>query len=233
MKLTLSDIKGKPMGIDTIRRTKAATRSAMWIKKNEHSLREIALVFFILALFVGVVWLTGKDVEPIAFVLGSICTLLYISPKLARYVLPDRKPVRYMSYDEILDFITKSDAKLDWKWIETNRAEEAFLKEDPRLRISVRYDQDGIHQKDFTESWMTAFADPKASSYWFNLSYDHALIDRFILVSVDGGKAELPMSDPDTLQVDPLNYKVAEIFDKHNTLEEYMTRGGLRVEKNT
>lgn len=217
------------MGIDSIRKTKAATRSAMWIKKNEHSLREVALIFFILALFVGVIWITGKDVEPIAFVLGSICTLLYVSPKLARYVLPDRKPVRYMSYDEILDFINKSDSKLDLKWIETNMAEEAFLKEDPRLRISVRYDEDGIQQKDFTESWMTAFADPTASCYWFDLSYDHALIDRFILVSVDGGKAELPLPEPGSLHIDPLNYKVAQIFDEHNTLEEYMSKAGLHV----
>ena len=219
------------MGLDSIRKTRTATSSAMWVKNNEHSLREVALIFFILALFVGVIWITGKDVEPIAFVLGSICTLLYVSPRLARYVLPDRKPVRYMSYDEILDFIKQSDAKLDWKWIETKWSEEAFLKEDPRLRITARYDKDGVHQQEFTESWMEAFTDPKASSYWFDLSYDHALIDRFILVPVDGGKAELPTPEPGTLQVDPLNYKVAQIFDEHNTLEEYMVRAGLHLKR--
>ncbi|MBW2194336.1 MAG: hypothetical protein JRF37_01855 [Deltaproteobacteria bacterium] len=58
------------------------------------------------------------------------------------------------------------------------------------------------------------------------------MIDRFILVSVDGGRAELPLPNPATLEVDPLVYKVAQVFDEHNNLEEYMSRAGLRV-KNT
>lgn len=219
------------MSIDSIRKTNKAIHLAERIKRNEHPIREVALVFFILALFTGLVWLTGKDVEPIAFVLGSICTLLYVSPKLARYVQPDQKPVRYMSYDEILDFIALSDTKQDWKWIETNWAEEAFLKEDPRLRIRVRYDDTGIHIKDYTETWMKTFAKPKATSHWFDLSYDGALIDRFVLIAVDEGKAELPMPEPGTLEVDPLNFVVAQIFDQHDTLDEYMVRAGLTVKK--
>jgi len=219
------------MGIDSIRKTSKAIHLAEMIKRNEHPIREVALVFFILALFTGLVWLTGKDVEPIAFVLGSICTLLYVSPRLARYVQPDRKPVRYMSYDEILDFIALSDAKHDWKWIETNWSEEAFLKEDPRLRITVRYDDAGIHNKDYTETWMNAFAKPEASSHWSDLSYDGALIDRFVLIPVDEGKAELPMPEPGTLEIDPLNFKVAQIFDQHNTLDAYMARAGLTVKE--
>ena len=217
------------MGIDSIRKNSKTIRLAIWVKKHDHSLREIGLVFFTLALFTGVIWITGKDVEPIAFVLGSISTLLFVSPSLARYVLPDRKPVRHMSYEEILDFITSSSPKQDWKWIETSRAEEAFLKEDPRLRIRVRYDEDGIHVNDFSESWATTFSNSTANGYWFDLSYDGALIERFILVSVDGGQAKLPMADKTTLEVDPLTYKVAQIFDEHNTLEEYMSRAGLSV----
>jgi len=217
------------MGIDSIRKNSKTIRLAIWVKNNDHSLREIGLVFFTLALFTGVIWISGKDVEPIAFVLGSISTLLFVSPSLARYVLPDRKPVRHMSYEEILDFLTSSNPKPDWKWIETSRAEEAFLKEDPRLRIRVQYDEDGIQVKDFSESWATAFSNSTANCYWFDLSFDGALIERFILVSVDGGQVELPLPDPGTREVDPLTYKVAQIFDQHNTLEEYMARAGLRV----
>ena len=134
-----------------------------------------------------------------------------------------------MGYEEILDFITLSNPKHDWKWIETNRAEEAFLKEDPRLRIRVRYDEDGIHIKNFSEPWATKYPNSTASSYWFDLSYEGALIERFILVSVDDGRAKLPMPDPGTREADPLNYKVAQIFDEHNTLDEYMGRAGLAV----
>jgi hypothetical protein len=187
----------------------------MWVKENAHSLREIALLFFTLALFTGVIWISGKDVESIAYVFGLISSLLFSSPIIARYVLPDRKPVRHMNYNEILDFITTSNAKSDWMWIKTDWAEEAFLKEDIRLRIRVRWDDVGIHIKDFNASWANNHPDPTAKSYWYNLSYDGALIDRFILVSVDGGKAELPLPHPATLEVEPLVYKVAQIFDEH------------------
>ena len=69
-----------------------------------------------------------------------------------------------------------------------------------------------------------------ASSYWYDLSNDGALIERFILVSVDGARAELPLPDINTLEVQPLPYKIAQIFDELNTLDEYMRRSGLTVE---
>lgn len=214
---------------DFINNNDITIKTATWVKHHAHSLRELGFVFFTLALFTGLIWISGKDVEPVIFVMGSISTLLFTSPALARYVMPDRKPVRHMSYDEVLDFITASDAKLDWKWIETNWAEEAFLKEDPRLRIRVRLDDAGMHDKGLNESWVITKADQTVNSYLYDLSYDGALIDRFLLVSVDGGLAELPMPDPDTLEVDPLNYKVAQIFDEHNTLEDYMSKAGMSV----
>jgi hypothetical protein len=55
------------------------------------------------------------------------------------------------------------------------------------------------------------------------------LIDRFTLVFIEGSKAALPVPDASTLEVDPLDYKVAQIFDENNTLEEYMAKAGLRV----
>ena len=122
-----------------------------------------------------------------------------------------------------------NNSKTDWKWVQTNWAEEAFLKEDPRLRIRVRWDDEGVHVKGFVEPWANKHPDPTANSYWYDLTYDGALIERFILVSVDGARAELPLPDRNTLQVEPLIYKVAQIFDGLNTLEEYMRRSGLSV----
>lgn len=182
-----------------------------------------------LALFTGVVWIVGKDVEPIAYVFGLISSLLFACPSIAEYIVPNRKPVRHMGYDEILEFIKTTDGKADWIWIQTNWAEEAFLKEDPRLRIRVRWDDEGVHIKGFVEPWANKYPDPTANSYWYDLTFDGALIERFILVSVDGARAELPLPDRCTLQVEPLDYKVAQIFDGLNTLDEYMRRSGLTV----
>jgi len=220
------------MDIDFIRKNSNAIKIAIWVKENTHALRVLAGIFFVLALLTGLIWIAGKDVEPIAFVFGLVSSLLFATPSIAEYILPNRKPVRHMDYDEILNFIKTTNAKADWKWIKTNWAEEAFLKEDPRLRIRVRWDDEGIHIKGFKEPWANKHPDPTANSYWYDLTYDGALIERFILVSVDGARAELPLPDRSTLEVKPLIYKVAQVFDELNTLEEYMGRAGLSV-KNT
>ena len=215
-----------------IRNNKTIIRIALWIKEYAHALRVIGGVFFVLALIAGIVWVSGNDVEPIAFLFGIISSLLLASPSIAEYVIPNRKPVRYMDYDEILEFILTTNPKNDWKWIKTNWAEEAFLKEDPRLRIRVRWDNEGKHNDNYQEKWANKYPDPSASSFWYDLSNDGALIERFILVSVDGARAELPLPDINSLEVKPLPYKIAQIFDELNTLDEYMRRSGLTV-KNT
>ena len=217
------------MDIDRIRKNSIAIKIALWIKQYTHVLRVLAGIFFVLTLLTGLIWIVGKDVEFIAYVFGLISSLLFASPSIAEYIVPNRKPVRHMDYDELLEFIKTTDAKTDWKFVKTNWAEEAFLKEDPRLRIRVRWDDKGMHVKDFKEPWANKHPDPTANSYWYDLSYDGALIERFILVSIDGARAELPLPIRNTLEVEPLSYKVAKIFDELNTLEEYMQRSGLSV----
>lgn len=215
-----------------IHNNKIVISIALWIKEYAHALRVIGGVFFVLALLAGIVWVSGKDVESTAFLFGIISSLLLASPSIAEYVIPNRKPVRHMDYAEILEFILNTNPKNDWKWIKTNWAEEAFLKEDPRLRIRVRWDDEGKHNDNFQEKWANKHPDPSASSYWYDLSNDGVLIERFILVSVDGARAELPLPDINSLEVQQLPYKIAQIFDELNTLDEYMRRSGLIV-KNT
>lgn len=217
------------MDIDLVRKNKHAIKIALWIKANAHALRVVAGGLFVLALVIGGFWIFGKDVESFTFVFGLISSLLFASPSIAEYILPSRKPVSHMSYGEILDFIKTTVAKGDWKFVKTNWAEEAFFKEDPRLRIRMRWDDDGVHNQDFKEPWANKHPDPKATSFWYDLSYDGALIERFILVSVDGARAELPLPDPNTLEVDPLIFKVAQIFDELDTLDGYMVRSGLSL----
>lgn len=218
------------MNIHSIRKI---TEIAVWIKEYTHALRVIAGIFFVLALITGFIWISGKDVEPIAFVFGLVSSLLFASPSIAEYLAPDRKPVRYMAYDKILSFIQETNAKSDWKRITTDWAEEAFLKEDPRLRIRVRWDDEGVHVRGFQAPWATKYPDPTANSYWYNLTYDGALIDRFILVSVGGARAERPLPNINTLDVKPLIYRIAQIFNNdHIIFEEHMRGSGLSV-KNT
>jgi hypothetical protein len=46
---------------------------------------------------------------------------------------------------------------------------------------------------------------------------------------VDGFRADLPLPNINTLKVEPLIYKVAEIFDENNSLETYMARSQLTL----
>ncbi len=149
--------------------------------------------------------------------------------EVAHYLAPNRKAVRDMGIDEILEFVQSSNAQADWKLISTGIVSEAALKEDPRLRVTVHHDERGVHEDDFQEPWANGFPDPKARSYWAEITYDRAMIERLVLVSVDGGRAMLPMPKSRVdLVVSKLKYRVAELFDETATFQQYFSKAGLR-----
>ena len=207
-------------------------KCALWVKEYKHPLRVIGGVFFVLALATGLVWALGKDVEPIAFLLGMLSSLFLASPSIAEFILPDRKPVRHMTYDEILDFIVTTDAKRDWHGVSTSVSSEYFLKEDPRLRFRARHTEDGVQNSDFKDPWANCHPNKHAAGYWHELYFDGNFIEQFILVAVDGARAMLPPPNFETNKIEPLDYRIAEIFDVCNTLDEYIRRSGLEVSIN-
>ena len=212
-----------------IKRNDMIVKTALWIKEYNHFLKIIGGLFFVLAILFGIIWALGNNVEPIAFLFSVLSSLFLASPSIAEFILPSRKPIKNMDYSEILEFIKSSNPKFDWKFIRTQYAKEAFLKEDPRLRIRARDDDFGVHNDEFNESWANEYPDSRAVSYWHDLFYDGALIERFILVYVDGFRGNLPLPNINTLEVEPLAYKVAEIFDENNSLKTYMSKSGLIV----
>jgi hypothetical protein len=44
----------------------------LWIKAYKHALRVFGGIFFGLALISGLFWMAGKEIEPLAFVLGLL-----------------------------------------------------------------------------------------------------------------------------------------------------------------
>ena len=203
---------------------------ALWIKEYSHPLRVIGGGLFLLALVFGVIWIAGKDVEPVAFVLSLLSSLCFASPSIANYVLPDRKPIRHMSFTEIMEFIPTTDPVNDWHGVSMQWASERFLIEDPRLRFRSSIDDVDIQCDDFIEEWANRHPDPKARGYFYNLTYDGALIQRFILVSVDGARADIPPPNWETNKITKLDYAVAKIHDSLGMLDEYIQRSGLSVE---
>lgn len=209
--------------------TNKIQKIALWVKEYKHPLRVIGGIFFVLAIIAGLIWALGKEIEPIAFLLGMLSSLFLASPSVAEFLAPDRKPVRHMTYQELLDFILTTDAKEDWHGASTSISSEYFLKEDPRLRFKARHTEEGVQNDDFREPWANRHPDQHAAGYWYELYFDGDFIERFILVAVDGARAMLPPPDFRTKKIEPLNYRVAEIFDVCNTLDEYIQRSKLEL----
>jgi hypothetical protein len=206
-------------------------KCAIYVKANESVFRVLGVVFFLITAMAGVLWLFGRDVESVAFVLGCISSSMFGVIEVAKFVVPDRKAVREMTIDQLLQLVELSSAATDWMVFTSDTTTEAASKEDPRLRVTVHHDERGIHQEDFREPWANGFPDPKAVSYWADITYDRALIDRRVLVSVDGGRAMLPMPQSRVdLKVNKLHYRIAELLDGMSTLPDYFSRAGLRVD---
>lgn len=213
-----------------LKENKKLLRVALWVKEYAHPARIFGGMFFLLALIAGIFWMYGKEIEPLAFVLGLISSAFLAAPSVAEYIAPSRKPIKEMTFDEILQFIPTTDAKADWSGISKVWSSERFLKEDPRLRFRARFDDEGIQNDDFKDSWANCHPNSHATGYWYDLYYDGAFIDRVILVAVDDGRALLPPPDFKTGKIKVYNYRIAQIHDVTNTLDDYIKRSKLQVE---
>lgn len=79
------------MNIVVLKKHPKIRDAALWIKEYAHALRVIGGIIFVLALISGIIWAFGADIEPIAFIFCLLSSLLFASPSVAQYILPDRK----------------------------------------------------------------------------------------------------------------------------------------------
>jgi hypothetical protein len=206
---------------------------SLWVKENAKAINVFAGVFFALTFISGIFWMFGANIESVAFVLSLCASSLFGLPHAAEFILPDRKPIKDMTHDELLQFVKYSDPKKDWKGISKNWVSEVFLKEDPRLRFRAKFTEEGIQNDDYKDEWANDHFHQKAVGYWYDLFYDGNLIDRFILVAVDEARASLPPPYGKTEKIHMMEYKVAQIHDTLGTLDEYIVLSGLEVDDNT
>ena len=137
------------------------------------------------------------------------------------------------SHNQIFKIIMASDSEDNWHRVSLpNGKTITYFKENVNLKFEIDYNN-GIHREEFKEPWANDHADENATSYYCNLFYANTTIEQFILVSVDRGRAMLPLPNSrNDLTVKLLRYKVAQIHDKYSvkTLDEYMVRSGLKLE---
>lgn len=199
------------------------------IKEYATPIRIIGGILLVIALICGIFWLIGyKSADAAAYIIQLLSSLLLAAPTIADYFL-GIKPIREMSFEEILNFIETSSSKNDWYTISRSDITECFLKIDPRLRFRMKYTEDGVQNEHFIEPWANKHPDPNATGYWCDLIYNGDFLKRFTLVYVDGGRAALPLPNINTTVISKYNYHIAKIFDASNTLDEYIQRSGLSV----
>lgn len=95
----------------------------------------------------------------------------------------------------------------------------AVLKED--LSISVAWGLE--HNADFKEEWANDFPDRRASSYFVDFFYNGNLIYRDIYVSVDGGRANIPL--PKRV-INKQTYMVDNLYIERDRMEFYKIING-------
>ena len=143
----------------------------------------------------------------------------------------DKKNI--LSLDAIIETIMVSNPVDDWGTSGCpghTEGETKFYKENPNIRFYVDFGDKSIQCQDFHEPWANKHRKSKATGYWHSLYFNSTHIDSFILVAVDDARALLPTPEIGTLLVPPLHYKIAQIYDGSNTLDDYMKRSGLSVD---
>lgn len=176
-----------------------------------------------------------KNYEPITVALGSLSVIFFgaaqvIQRKFEPQVKQEKK-FDELSTDELLQVIKESSPD-DWDLNFSQDAEIAVFKKNLSLRIETRHTENFVHNDDFREKWANGFPDPHATSYYYHLYFGATRLKEFIFVSVDGGRALLPLpKSAKELNVEPIRYKIAVIFDQFGTCDEYMRMAGLYLAK--
>jgi hypothetical protein len=179
----------------------------------------------------------------VATILGGLTALWFFWDKISAWwtrrngpTLEGALPLAAApSRDRIIDVILKSDPRTDWHSNTHGSRTVTSYTGDANLRFEINCTRAGTQADDFQEPWANCHPDSRATGYWCQLFYGASVIGQWVLVSVDGGPAMLPLPalGPDRQHPGPvpmLDYRIAEIHDSLGTLKEYMQRSGLVVE---
>lgn len=127
--------------------------------------------------------------------------------------------------DLISEIISRVEFSTSDDWF-INENSERIFKQNPNVRIiSHNFEE----RSPFHEEWATKHPDSHAYLYGYSLYYNSSLIKKYDLVSVDGGRATLPLPRVGTNSIARKDYRFALIINEGEILE-YIHRSGLIIE---
>jgi len=129
-----------------------------------------------------------------------------------------------MQHAELMEIILNSDRE-DWLYNDPKRT--YVYRGDLNIRIEVRDPLE--HQGNFVAEWANCHSDASARRQFYDVYYGASVVESFMLVSVDGGRAFLPPPEPGTTTIARRDYRLAVCVDDQDTLNEYIPRSELTV----
>lgn len=127
-----------------------------------------------------------------------------------------------MSYDEVMLTIEQSNKD---QWVYNDHKGIYTYKPNVDIRIE---EERGNEPKPFCAKWANEHLNPSANQKIYSIYYNCSFIKDFILVSVDGGRAMLPIPEAGSDLISKINYQYASIIDE-GELDDYITRSNLKV----
>lgn len=129
-----------------------------------------------------------------------------------------------MNQKKVNDILANSSQD---EWIVDDETGSFTYKEDLNLRIEREsYDA----RRKFNEDWATKHPDTEAIAVNYTVKYGSSFVARETLVSVDGGRATLPMPDVKTKKtVSQEDMNFTKIVDVSGRTDEYLKRSGLEI----
>jgi len=131
-----------------------------------------------------------------------------------------------MNFDELKNILATTSQD---DWIIDDESGSFTYKKDLNLHIQrADYDAD----RKFFEPWATKHHDPKAVVVEYIVKYGAAVVDRRMLVSVDGRRATLPMPKAvDDLRVSSSEVNFARIINLRtdDPVGEYLRHSNIKV----
>jgi len=202
----------------------------------------LQIAILVAEVVMAIFWLqsSNSNIEPIIIILGVVFAVLEIikrNIRVSKNIIAEAPISINPSKIKIRKTILMSSPSDDWSINVDGLVKTAMFNEDTNLRIEMRDNNEGIQNDDFQEPWAKNHIDKqtKPTSYWCRIYYGGTMIEKVILVAVDGHKALIPipkrtksLHHPGYIPI--FEYRVAMIFDSMNTLEEYTKRSGLSVE---
>ncbi len=129
-----------------------------------------------------------------------------------------------ISKNEILDLIYQNPYP-NWECFDDDGI--FVLRDDINLKI-IRDSFE--NNRPFNEKWAISHPDKNAYANYYFVYYNNNLVDKFLLVSVDGGRADIPLPKVGTSIIPKNSYLKARAVDILGKLDEYIKRSKLIVE---